>query len=89
MSGQVLAFENIRFSSLFAAPRETSPAAKSQEKRMFSQARQVPKLGLKYWKLTLQLIQPRPQGFSLKWVGKALGTRLQLINVAEINARQN
>ena len=29
-----LACENIRFSSLF----ETSPAAKSEEKRMFSQA---------------------------------------------------
>ena len=44
-----IACENIRFSSLFAArdvsrgntkrPRETSPAAKSVEKRMFSQAR--------------------------------------------------
>ena len=37
----VLACENIRFSSLFASlffPRETSPAAKSEEKRMFSQA---------------------------------------------------
>ena len=34
-----LACENIRFSSLFvAAPRETSSAAKSKEKRMFSQA---------------------------------------------------
>ena len=42
-----IACENIRFSSLFAAgdvslllvpPRETSPAAKSEEKRMFSQA---------------------------------------------------
>ena len=34
-----LACENIRFSSLFVArPRETSPAAKSEEKRMFSQA---------------------------------------------------
>ena len=36
-----VACENIRFSSLFAAgdvPRETSPAAKSEEKRMFSQA---------------------------------------------------
>ena len=37
-----LACENIRFSSLFAAgdvsPRETSPVAKSEEKRMFSQA---------------------------------------------------
>ena len=39
------AYENIRFSSLFAAgdvsfpPRETSPATKSEEKRMFSQAR--------------------------------------------------
>ena len=36
----VLACENIRFSSLFF-PRETSPAAKSEEKRMFSQARLV------------------------------------------------
>ena len=37
-----LACENIRFSSLFAAggvSRERSPAAKSEEKRMFSQAR--------------------------------------------------
>ena len=36
------ACKNIRFSSLFAAwdvSRETSPAAKSEEKRMFSQAR--------------------------------------------------
>ena len=36
-----LACENIRFSSLFAAgdvSRETFPAAKSEEKRMFSQA---------------------------------------------------
>ena len=42
---KLLACENIRFSSLFVAgdvrdvpPRETSPAAKSEEKRMFSQA---------------------------------------------------
>ena len=43
---RLLARENIRFSSLFAAggvlrggvpPHETSPAAKSEEKRMFSQ----------------------------------------------------
>ena len=37
----IIACENIRFSSLFAAgdvPRETSPSAKSEEKRMFSQA---------------------------------------------------
>ena len=39
----LVACENIRFSSLFAAgddvpPRETSPVAKSEEKRMFSQA---------------------------------------------------
>ena len=36
-----VACENIRFSSLFVAedvPRETSSAAKSEEKRMFSQA---------------------------------------------------
>ena len=32
--------ENIRFSSLFAVG-ETSPAAKSEEKRMFSQATQT------------------------------------------------
>ena len=46
-----LACENIRFSSLFVAgdvsrrgtpPRETSPAAKSEEKRMFSQANSPP-----------------------------------------------
>ena len=43
----ILACENIRFSSLFAAgdvsrgkrpQRKTSPVAKSEEKRMFSQA---------------------------------------------------
>ena len=37
----MLACENTRFSSLFAAgdvSRETSPATKSEEKRMFSQA---------------------------------------------------
>ena len=41
VSAALLACENIRFSSLFAAgnvSRETSPAAKSEEKRMFSQA---------------------------------------------------
>ena len=45
-TSKLLACENIRFSSLFAVgdvsrtfpPRETSPAAKSEEKRMFSQA---------------------------------------------------
>ena len=40
MSDRV-ACENIRFSSLFAAgdvSNETSPATKSEEKRMFSQA---------------------------------------------------
>ena len=46
---RVIARKNIRFSSLFAAgdvsrgghvhPRETSAAAKSEEKRMFSQLR--------------------------------------------------
>ena len=38
----LLACENIRFSSLFAAvdvSRETSPGAKSEDKRMFSQAK--------------------------------------------------
>ena len=42
----LLACENIRFSSLFAAgdvSRETSPAAKSTEKRMFSQATLLPR----------------------------------------------
>ena len=34
----ILACENIRFSSLFAAGDETSPSTKSEEKRMFSQA---------------------------------------------------
>ena len=34
----ILACENIRFSSLLAVGDETSPAAKSEEKRMFSQA---------------------------------------------------
>ena len=33
-----VACENIRFSTLFAAEAETSPAAKSEEKRVFSQA---------------------------------------------------
>ena len=32
-----------------------------------------------------ELPQPRPQGFSLKkWVGKALGTRLELTKSIEI-----
>ena len=38
---KTIACENIRFSSLFAArdvSRETSPATKSEKKRMFSQA---------------------------------------------------
>ena len=42
LEGVKIACENIRFSSLFAAgnvSRETSPAAKSEEKRLFSQAR--------------------------------------------------
>ena len=43
LSCSILACENIRFSSLFAAgARETSPAAKSEEKRMFSQASSIP-----------------------------------------------
>ena len=40
---ETVACESIRFSSLFAAgdvSRETSPATKSEEKRMFSQARE-------------------------------------------------
>ena len=43
-AADILACENIRFSSLFAAgdvSRETSPAAKSEEKRMFSQATDI------------------------------------------------
>ena len=43
-TNETLACENIRFSSLFAAGdvlRETSPAAKSEEKRMFSQANET------------------------------------------------
>ena len=43
-AGETVACENIRFSSLFAAgdvSRETSPATKSEEKRMFSQARET------------------------------------------------
>ena len=43
-AGETVACESIRFSSLFAAgdvpSRETSPATKSEEKRMFSQARE-------------------------------------------------
>ena len=43
--GTVVAFENIRLSSLFAAgvvvDGDVSPAAKSEEKRMFSQVRTV------------------------------------------------
>ena len=49
-----LACENTRFSSLFAAgdvPRETSPAAKSEEKRMFSHAT-VPRKMVKGLSLT-------------------------------------
>ena len=49
---QNLACENIRFSSLFATGYvlgDTSPAAKSEEKRMFSQANQNPDVAnLKY-----------------------------------------
>ena len=41
----ILACENISFSSLFAAEDETSPAAKSEEKRMFSQAKAILLLG--------------------------------------------
>ena len=52
-----LACENVRFSSavssLFAdvPPRETSPAAKSEDKRMFSQAiRKIPKISPSMYK---------------------------------------
>ena len=41
LKGSLLACENIRFSSVFAAgdvSRETFPAAKGEKKRMFSQA---------------------------------------------------
>ena len=44
---EILACENIPFYSLFAAEevsRETSPAAKSEGKRMFWQATNVPKI---------------------------------------------
>ena len=44
MFPDIIACENIHFSSLFAAgdvSRETSPAAKSEEKRMFSQATDI------------------------------------------------
>ena len=44
---EILAYENIRFSSLSApgeVSRETSPAAKSMGKRMFWQATNVPKI---------------------------------------------
>ena len=45
-AGETVACESIRFSLLFAAgdvSRETSPATKSKEKRMFSQARELQK----------------------------------------------
>ena len=35
---KTIAYENIRFSSLFAAGDVSSPGAKSEEKRIFSQA---------------------------------------------------
>jgi len=44
MFPDIIACENIRFSSLFAAgdvSRETSPSAKSEEKRMFLQATDI------------------------------------------------
>ena len=44
---EILACENIRFSSLFAAgevSREMPPAAKSEGKRMFWQATNAPKI---------------------------------------------
>ena len=51
----MLACENIRFSSLFVdgdvPPRETSPAAKSEEKRMFSQAKFMH--SFPFWSYTL------------------------------------
>ena len=50
--GDLLACENIRISSLFAAgdvpQREMSLVAKSEEKRMFSQARRSPLIFIWY-----------------------------------------
>ena len=57
---KTVACENIRFSSLFAAEdvsRETSPAAKSEEKRMFSQARKTVRLSQTIF--TASLRRPR------------------------------
>ena len=58
----LVACENIRFSTLFAAgddvpPRETSPAAMSEEKRMFSQANLCDMFLLAFLDLTVRKVQ--------------------------------
>ena len=60
LSDLCVACENIRFSSLFAAgdvSRETSPAAKSEGKRMFSQANLCDMFLLAFLDLTVRKVQ--------------------------------
>ena len=59
-----LACENIRFSSLFAAEDETSPAAKSEEKLMFSQAR------ITFTMTTLDTVVPFCKNESWKYMSR-------------------
>ena len=93
MTRALLACENIRFSSLFAAgdaSRETSPATKSEGKRIFSQARALPS-SLRF-KVHVRTVRPRskvsdlPQGFctlkhhNLTFEKKCLFRTLSLID---------
>ena len=60
LSDLCVACENIRFSSLFAAgdvSRETFPAAKSEEKRMFSQANLCDMFLLAFLDLTVRKVK--------------------------------
>ena len=60
LSDLCVACENIRFSSLFAAggvSSETSPAAKSEEKRMFSLANLCDMFLLAFLDLTVHKVQ--------------------------------
>ena len=57
LSDLCVACENIRFSSLFAAGDVTSPAAKSEEKRMFSQANLCDMFLLAFLDLTVRKVQ--------------------------------
>ena len=60
LSDLCVACENIRFSSLFAAgnvSREKSPAGKSEEKQMFSQANLCDMFLLAFLDLTVRKVQ--------------------------------